>query len=552
MQTHNAKQGSKEWLELRKDYLTASEASAMMGLSSYKTRNQLLTEKKTGIIPDVDPATQARFDNGHKTEEMARPIAEKIIGEELFNTTGTKDIEDLHLLASFDGLTLLNDVVWEHKLLNNKLKESLSSGVIPDEYLPQLDQQLLVSGAEKALFMASDGTSDNCYHVWYEPEIDSIAPQLINGWKQFEEDLKTFEAQEPEVIHEERTIDSLPSLSIQAKGEIINSNLDTYKKTALAFIESIRTDLGTDDDFFNANKTVKWLSESEKKLEATKEQILGQTATIDEAFNTIDSIKEQMRQKRLFLDKQVKQQRQQKKENILQTAITKFKEHIQTLNEHIRPVQMPVINADFAGVMKGKSLFSSMQDAVDTELARVKIESNEVYAKIKSNLNSLSALAADYKFLFNDLQNIVNNESDYFDSLIKMRIHEHKESEKARIEAEQKRLEEEAHIKAEAEREAIRREEQQKAEAQARQKLEEERKQAEEKERLQRDSVDVKQADTQTEPKNLETPKKDVLKLPPMDFNGNCSEINNLRAMLDGNFSKNDLINIINYMSELE
>ncbi|OZS41267.1 YqaJ viral recombinase family protein, partial [Photobacterium sanguinicancri] len=67
-------QGTDAWLQHRTNSRNASDASAMMGCSPYKTRSQLLDERATGIVPDVDAATQARFDRGHAIEEMARPI----------------------------------------------------------------------------------------------------------------------------------------------------------------------------------------------------------------------------------------------------------------------------------------------------------------------------------------------------------------------------------------------------------------------------------------------------------------------------------------------
>ena len=50
---------------------------------------------------------------------------------------------------------------------------------------------------------------------------------------------------------------------------------------------------------------MKFLRESEDKLELVKEQALAQTSTIDALFRGIDSIREAMRVKRLQLDKLV-------------------------------------------------------------------------------------------------------------------------------------------------------------------------------------------------------------------------------------------------------
>ena len=90
MKVHNVQQGTPEWHALRASHFTASEAPAMMGASKFQTRNDLLAMKKTGIVPDVTPQQQAAFDKGHATEEMARPLTEEDIGEELYpNHQGT-------------------------------------------------------------------------------------------------------------------------------------------------------------------------------------------------------------------------------------------------------------------------------------------------------------------------------------------------------------------------------------------------------------------------------------------------------------------------------
>lgn len=72
MKVHNVQQGTPEWHALRSSYFTASEAPAMMGASKFQTRNDLLTMKKTGIVPDVTPQQQAAFEKPERTGHQAR------------------------------------------------------------------------------------------------------------------------------------------------------------------------------------------------------------------------------------------------------------------------------------------------------------------------------------------------------------------------------------------------------------------------------------------------------------------------------------------------
>ena len=165
MKVHNVQQGTPEWHALRSSYFTASEAPAMMGASKFQTRNDLLTMKKTGIVPDVTPQQQAAFDRGHATEEMARPLVEEMIGEELYPIVSTSG----NLLASMDGATMLGDVLFEHKLWNEKVVTQIRAGALDPHYYWQLEQQLLVSGAERVIFVCSDGTKDRFAHLEYSP-----------------------------------------------------------------------------------------------------------------------------------------------------------------------------------------------------------------------------------------------------------------------------------------------------------------------------------------------------------------------------------------------
>ena len=110
MQLHNLTQGSPEWHAYRAQHFNASDAPAMMGCSPYKTRTQLLHELHTGLTPDVDAAQQRRFDDGHRYEALARPLAEEFIGQELYPVVGSEG----RYSASSDGLTMDETIGFEH------------------------------------------------------------------------------------------------------------------------------------------------------------------------------------------------------------------------------------------------------------------------------------------------------------------------------------------------------------------------------------------------------------------------------------------------------
>ena len=313
MNVHGVIQGSVEWGALRASCFTASEAPAMAGVSKYQTRSDLLNLKYTGEVPEVSPAQQRLFDKGHAYEESARPIAERIVGEELYPCTATSD-EHAWMLASFDGCAMLEDVIFEHKMINEDLRAATVE-TLPEHYKVQMDQQLAVSGAEKCLFMASDGTENDCNWFWYTTTPERIAA-LFAGWAQFKADLEAYEPQEQKVAPQGEAPDKLPALSIQMTGGVQASNLPDFKAKALAMINGIKTTLTTDKDFADADSTVKWLQKGEKQLEESKQRALEQTASIAELFSTIDELRETMRQKRLYIDKLVKAEKENRRGDI--------------------------------------------------------------------------------------------------------------------------------------------------------------------------------------------------------------------------------------------
>jgi putative phage-type endonuclease len=153
-------QGSPEWHAHRAAHFNASDAPAMLGVSPYKSRAELLREYATGLAKEVDATTQRRFDEGHRLESLARPIAEQLIGEDLYPCVGVEG----RYSASFDGLTLLHDTAFEHKTLNAELREILAGvedagAQLPDHYRVQMEHQCMVSGADRVLFMASRGAA---------------------------------------------------------------------------------------------------------------------------------------------------------------------------------------------------------------------------------------------------------------------------------------------------------------------------------------------------------------------------------------------------------
>lgn len=442
-------QGTPAWHAARARHFCASEAPAMLGVSKYMTRSELLAQKKTGITQEVDAGKQRLFDAGHASEAKARPIAEGIIGQDLFPMVGVREVDGLPLLASLDGIVMDESLVWETKLWNESLAQACVAGELEPHYWAQLEHQLIVTQAETVLFTTSDGTPERTAQTWYV-SVPERRHQVIDGWKQFAQDLATFVPEVAEAKPVGRTPETLPALRIEVTGMVTASNLAEYKAHALAVFESINRELVTDDQFADAEKTIKWAGDVESRLAAAKQHALSQTSSIDELFRTIDDISSEARRVRLDLDKLVKARKEAVRLEIVTEGAKALAAHVGGLNIRIGKPFMPSVQADFAGAIKNKRTVESLKDAVGTTLANAKIEANAVADKITMNLRALNE-KPELAFLFSDVRDLVLKDPEFVAMSIKNRIADHQEKEAARIEAQRLQIEAQAQARADAE-----------------------------------------------------------------------------------------------------
>lgn len=453
MIVQDVKQGTPEWEALRAKHDTASEASVMMGCGKIK-RSELVRMKATGDEQEFSRwVKDVLFENGHEVERKARPIAEEIVGEDLFPVVALDD--DGNLLSSYDGLTMLEDTAWECKQWNEEKARQVEQNIVPEVDYWQVVQQLHC-GAKRVLYMVTDGTKEKCVWMWVELDPDDEA-MLLAGWEQFRQDVANYTPSEvkPEPVGK-APAGELPVLRIELTGAVQESNLADWRAAAIAKIEGIKTDLATDNDFADAEQTVKWLKNAEDKLKDAKARALEQTADIDQLFKAMDEVAETARQQRLTLDKLVKAKKEERRGEIMTKARDTFQARIAEMNAALGgKITMPTIPADFAGVMKGKKTIASLQDAVDTELARATSEASIAHTKIQANLELLRNESKGYEGLFADAQDLVTTKAkDDLANVIKVRIAEAKQAEEARQKAEQEKAAQKAAAEAAAKEQA--------------------------------------------------------------------------------------------------
>lgn len=477
-------QGSPEWHAHRNNpkIRNASDAPAMMGASKYLSRSDLLKRIATGHVEEVSPLTQALFDRGHAAEASIRPHVEKIIGDDLFPVTGVSD-EYPWMSASFDGITMDESVIFEHKLYNADLFTAVRDGKdLEPHYYWQLEQQIIVSGAEKAVFVVSDGTPENMAHRFYYP-VAGRREALLAGWEQFEKDLAAYVLETPTPVVVAAPIMDLPAVSVNIEGALqVLSNLPEFGTRLRNFIDGLNPAPETDQDFADAENEVKVLKRAEDELEAAEARALSQIAVVDEMRKMKAMLHKLARDTRLAREKLVKDRKEFVRAKIQSDAVAQIEAHRRDTEKSLGGAYLPVIAHDIAGAMKGKKTMASLKDAAATAVAKWKIEADAAAKIINTNLALLDA-NSEHAFLFNDKKTLVLKDPEAVAAIVGQRITQHENEQRAKAEA-----------AAEAAREKIRREEQAKAEAEARAKADAERREREQAEAARR-AVERQEAD---------------------------------------------------------
>jgi predicted phage-related endonuclease len=462
MLVHPAQQGSPEWLAERAGRYNAGDAAAMLGCDpNGRSRTNLLDSLVKGFVPEVGNFKQRLYDKGHEVEELCRPLAEGMVGEDLYPLVGSIEVPGLsrRVGASFDGLTMARDTNFECKSLNDSLAAALPREDDPDAndaaalhkgYRVQMEQQLLVSGAERVLFCAAafhpSGATQSLRACWYRSD-PALRQEILAGWRQLEADLATHTPAEVVATATATPVESLPAVLVKMSGALsVESNLDAFALALRAFIDKIPENPSTDQQFADTEAACKALKRAEDALEAEDARALNGMADVATVRRVMADLKELARSTRLQREKLVKARKEQLRTEQVQRGRAALASHLQGLNQRLGGGFMPDIAADFGAVISGLKSLDSIRDRIDTELARAKIAANEIADRIQANLKAIDA--AGKPGLFPDRAALALKACDDCAAVIA-----------ARLAAEEKRME--------GERENIRRQEAERLEREA-------------------------------------------------------------------------------------
>lgn len=184
------------WLHWRDGGIGSSDAAAIMGLSRWKTRAELLQEKVQGFKGE-DQANEYIKQRGNKIEPLVREEMNKKY-DKVFRVANIIHPAFHFIRCSLDGMTIDHKTIIEIKLLSSvtpgkvnkeaagymKWMAAKEKGEVPPEYKYQILHQLLVTNAEECLFVGYKEVRQR------EPDMENSLAIVSMKRKDYKEDIK--------------------------------------------------------------------------------------------------------------------------------------------------------------------------------------------------------------------------------------------------------------------------------------------------------------------------------------------------------------------------
>jgi putative phage-type endonuclease len=143
-------QNTADWEKLREGKIGASDANIIMGVSDFCTPRELYLKKK-GLAKEEENKSTFVQDKGHRLEEKCRALFE------LETFMDWPSVVALHseyswFMASLDGYNEELNENWECKYVGQEDFEQVKNGHMLSWYVPQVQAQMIVSGAKVCNF----------------------------------------------------------------------------------------------------------------------------------------------------------------------------------------------------------------------------------------------------------------------------------------------------------------------------------------------------------------------------------------------------------------
>jgi len=149
-------------------------------------------------------------------------------------------------------------------------------------------------------------------------------------------------------------------LAIEAKGEVIASNVDEFREMVQTALAAINREPATDEEFGQAEVDVKALKGAEDSVKSAKEKALADAEQLHALFGALDETSEEIREARLDLEKVVKAKKAEVRNQLISIALDGIK-------IDLPPMQVSkLFQPELESAVKGKRTLASMKKAFDT------------------------------------------------------------------------------------------------------------------------------------------------------------------------------------------
>lgn len=182
MKILDLEQGSPAWHAWRKTVITATDCPAIMGTSPWTTEYKCW-QKKLGLIEDQ--ASNDAMERGKRLEPIIRERFIKKYSRNMMAAV-VESSEYEFLGASLDGISDGGKYILEIKTGKKNLYDMALAGIIPPYYLDQIQQQLLVTNAEKCFYTVGGEEEDKDVVIEVYPDPDFVKTYLPHArafWK---------------------------------------------------------------------------------------------------------------------------------------------------------------------------------------------------------------------------------------------------------------------------------------------------------------------------------------------------------------------------------
>lgn len=183
MKIIDLEQNTQKWLDYRKDKFSASITPALFDVGYHKAYQEAYYRYGGGKRPDISwiPAVQLGVEYEPKVRDFINASLERN-----FKPIVCEYEQDDRFIASLDGYD--NGEILEIKISEKELIAYRNSNEVPLKYMYQIQHQMMVSGAKKALLAIAYPKYDGTLDI----ELINIVPDLTmqdeikSKWLEFE------------------------------------------------------------------------------------------------------------------------------------------------------------------------------------------------------------------------------------------------------------------------------------------------------------------------------------------------------------------------------